>query len=108
MARLVDELGHGQVAQVCDVFVADAGDVVASVRGACESGDADAAARAAHRLKSGSGFVGALGLSSLCAEIEDLARHGRLDEVGSRIDVLAAEVERVSGELTALTDRRRP
>lgn len=107
VARLVDDLGPDHVAEVCGLFLADAGELVGALRAACESGDADAAARAAHRLKSASGFVGAGGVSSLCAEVEHLARLDRLGEVGHRIDLTVHELERVSEELAALVRHRR-
>jgi HPt (histidine-containing phosphotransfer) domain-containing protein len=108
VARLVDDLGTAGVAEVCGVFLADAGQLVGALRTAFELGDADAGARAAHRLKSASGFLGAVGFSSLCAEVEQLARQDRIDDAESRVDLLAEELERVSEELTALVGTRRP
>jgi HPt (histidine-containing phosphotransfer) domain-containing protein len=103
VSRLVDDLGPDHAAEVCAVFLGDAAETVRAVDAARASGDADAAARLAHRLKSASGFVGAAGVSGLCAEIERLARDGRLVEVGPRIDLLVGELGRVSTELSALT-----
>ena len=108
LARLGDDLGPAHLAEVCDLFRAEAAELVGAVRAACGSGDADSAARAAHRLKSASGFVGAGGLSSLCAEVEDLARHDRLGEVAPRLALMADELERVSEELAVFVRHRRP
>lgn len=102
VARLVDELGPAHVAEVSALFLADARDLLDAARAAQESGDTDAAARIAHRLKSASGFLGAAGISSLCREIERLARDGRLADLGPRIDVLAGEIEHVAAELADL------
>jgi HPt (histidine-containing phosphotransfer) domain-containing protein len=102
VARLVDDLGHEQVSEVCGLFLGDARELVRAIRAAHESGDAQTVARCAHRLKSASGFVGAVGVSSLCADIERLARDGRLVDLGPRVDHLVAELEHVSAELADL------
>lgn len=105
LARLVDELGPEHVAEVCELFVADARDRVLAVRAACEAEDADGAARSAHRLKSASGFVGADRVSALCREIEILATAGRLHEVPARADMVSDELEEASDELADLLGR---
>ena len=48
-----------------------------------------------HTLKSSSASVGALLLSQLCSDAEKALRDGRLDEVPSLLDQLAAESARV-------------
>lgn len=105
VARLVDDLGADHAAEVCALFLADARERVQAVRTACAAGDADAAARSAHRLKSSSGFVGAGGVSTLCREIEDLARRDLLDEVPRCVELVSHELEQASGELGTLIGR---
>ena len=107
LTRLADDLGPAHLAEVCDLFLVEADELVGAVRAACGTGDADAAARAAHRLKSASGFLGASGLSSLCAEVEDLARHDRLGEVSPRVALMADEMGRASEALAAFVRDRR-
>ncbi len=102
LGGLVDDLGREHVAEVCALFLADARELVAALGTAVESGDADEAARVSHRLKSASGFLGAAGISRLCAEVERLAREDRLAEGRPRVDLLGAELDRVSAELAAL------
>ena len=101
VAGLVADLGAEQAGEVCDVFVEDGHQVVVALRAACEAGDAGAAARSAHRLKSASGFVGARRVSALCGEIERLGRQDRLDEARPRVQLVAEELERVTEELRA-------
>ena len=108
LAQLADDLGPARLAEVCNLFVADADELVGAIRAGYGSGDADAAASAAHRLKSASGFLGASRLSSLAAEAEDLARHDRLGEVSLRVALMAAELRRVSEALAAFVRYRRP
>jgi HPt (histidine-containing phosphotransfer) domain-containing protein len=103
LARLVDDLGEDHAREVCALFLTDAADIVGAVDAALGSGDAAAAARLAHRLKSASGFVGAEGCARLCAEIERLVRDDRLVDVRPRLELLADELGHVSAELAALT-----
>ena len=56
---------------------------------------------AAHRLKSAARTLGALRLAELCAEIEDVARTSRPDQVGTLQSLLATELERVRMFLTS-------
>lgn len=102
LARLVDDLGPEHVVELCEIFLADARERVQAVRAACTAGDARAAARSAHRLKSAAGFVGAGGVSALCREIEDLVSHDRLDQVPACAGRLSEELDHASGELATL------
>ena len=109
LARLVVDLGPDDVADVCSIFVSDARQGLRVVRSGCDARDADAVARAAHRMKSASGFVGAEAISALCAEIEALVLVHRFDEVAPRVDLVAEELEHASQELAVLVGRlRRP
>lgn len=64
------------------------------------AGDAEAVRHAAHTLKSSSASVGALRLSTMCAELEAALRQAQaLDGLGREIDELLAEGERLLGEL---------
>jgi len=81
--------GDALVAQVIDAFVADAPDVLATVRLSLEQGDVDKLRRAAHTLKSNSATIGAVAFSELCRELEQRAKNGDLAgaaEVAARID----------------------
>lgn len=105
LVRLVDDLGHEHVAELCRIFLADARERVEAVHSACATGDADAAGRSAHLLKSAAGFVGVNRVSSLCHEIEDLARHDQLHEVPAFAGRLTEELGHASGELATLIGR---
>ena len=62
----------------------------AAMRQAATAGDAVGLQRAAHTLKTGSANMGALGLASLCKNLEDMGRAGVLDGAAERIDAAAA------------------
>jgi signal transduction histidine kinase/DNA-binding response OmpR family regulator/HPt (histidine-containing phosphotransfer) domain-containing protein len=84
------ELARGFI----DLFVADAGKLVAEVERACGAGDCVAAYQAAHSLKSASGSVGASAISSLAGELETEARAERIASLESYARSLRAELER--------------
>ena len=89
------------LAELVDVFLADAPTQVEALRRAATSGDAITARRAAHTLKGNSGTFGARELASLCQEAEAAAGAGDLDAVLSRVDEIDGEWRRVGAELLA-------
>lgn len=96
-SRLVTDLGAEHIDEVCRLFLENAALCVDAVRRALDAGDAQAAVKAAHRLKSSSGFLGATGLVDLCTEVESGSGDGG--------DALAAELHRTSAELNVLVGR---
>lgn len=105
VSQLVTDLGADAVAEVSAAFLADAPQTLDALRSGFIEGDAVSVARSAHRLKSSSAFLGLARVSSVCAEIETLARNERLEEVASRIEAVSVAVDRASGELAALVER---
>ena len=67
------------LAEMIDVFLADAVELLDSMDGTLARGDAAALRRAAHTLKSNSRTFGASVLADLCQEIEGRAAAGELD-----------------------------
>ena len=68
--RLAADLGTEHIEEVCLVFLENAALGVDAVRQALDAEDAKGAAEAAHKLRSGSGFMGATRLADLCAAVE--------------------------------------
>jgi histidine phosphotransfer protein HptB len=66
-----------------------------------DGGDAPTMRHIAHTLKSSSASVGALGLSSLCAEVEARLRDGHLEGLQTQLDLLTAEAERILAGLSS-------
>lgn len=109
LRQLIDDLGDDDVAQISAVFAADARRQSRAVLAAQESDDAEGAARAAHQLKSASGFVGAAALAGLCAEVDAVAQRHELHAARSLALRLAEEAERVADEITiAVAQLSRP
>jgi HPt (histidine-containing phosphotransfer) domain-containing protein len=75
------------------VFLENATREVHAVGEALDAGDAERAAKSAHRLKSASGFVGAVSLAAICAQLESG------DATQCTGDLLAGELERTAAAL---------
>jgi PAS domain S-box-containing protein len=106
LGRLVSSLGGGEegreaVRELVDTFLEDAATQMASLHGAVERGDADAARRAAHTLKSNGATFGAQPFADLCRQLENLGREGQLDAAPELLGRADEEWERVRIALAA-------
>ena len=81
--------------ELVDLFVTDAKVQIAELRRALREGDLRLLERTAHTLKSSCGNVGALTMSKLCFEIEQLGRASKLDGAGPLVERTAEQYERV-------------
>jgi len=98
LARLreLDPSGQGQLLQrVFTAFETSLARLMPQIEQARDAADAAGIRLVTHTLKSSSATVGALGLSSLCAEIEALARDQQVPEAVARIAEMQIEVEAV-------------
>jgi CheY-like chemotaxis protein len=92
-ARLLDAVGSEElVAQIVELFLAQAAAHVETIGRAIAENDADAVVRTAHTLKGSAATVGAAGVARAAAELE----RGDLDAA----DRLAAAVDRTRERLT--------
>lgn len=98
-SQLVADLGTQRIEEVCRLFLDNAASGIEAVRQALDAGDDAAAAEAAHRLKSASGFLGATRLADLCAAVEAGATAGNPGRA------LTAELRRTSDDLLGLVTR---
>jgi HPt (histidine-containing phosphotransfer) domain-containing protein len=92
------------VGELVDTFLEEAPAMMAELRAALASGNADGFRRAAHSLKSNSLTFGALTLGAMARDLE----LGGMDRVRAAsaepLDALAAEYARVAAALTGLRD----
>ena len=105
--ELQDTAGEDFAKELIDTFLEDAPSMLAELRGALGSNDADKFRRAAHSLKSNSLTFGAMRLGSLARELEHQGLdHTRLpaDDGVSPVDALGHEYSRVAAALTELRD----
>jgi DNA-binding NarL/FixJ family response regulator len=91
--------GKDMLSHIVERYLADSRDLVASIERSIEHGDADELARAAHAWRSYNGNVGAHGLASLCRELEDRARSGKIATASELLGELRALHVRVREEL---------
>ena len=68
------------MAELAGVFLEDARWGLQEVEEALQRGDAPAVERVAHKLKGGSGSMGARGMSGLYAQLEDVGASGDLSQ----------------------------
>ncbi|HZC14152.1 MAG TPA: response regulator, partial [Thermoleophilaceae bacterium] len=105
LGKLVSSLGGGDegreaVGELVEMFLVDAAAQMATLHGAVEQRDAEAARRTAHTLKSSGATFGARPFAELCRELEALARQGRLDAAAALLDRADKEWERARSALS--------
>lgn len=104
LATLLDSIGGDEafLDELIEAYFEDAPNLLAEMRQSLSSGEAGAFRRAAHSLKSNSANFGAIRLSKMCGELEDLARPGGLEGAEIRLAQVEAEYERVKSALQVL------
>jgi HPt (histidine-containing phosphotransfer) domain-containing protein len=78
-----------------DTFLVDSPERIDAVGAAVAAADAAALERAAHGLKSSAANMGALGLASLCKQLETLGRNGQIVGAAELAQKARAEFELV-------------
>jgi CheY-like chemotaxis protein/HPt (histidine-containing phosphotransfer) domain-containing protein len=109
LARLRDlrpDDPDGELAELAELFLESAPELVSHARRAFEESAASVLAREAHTLKSSSGTIGARRLEALCVGLERVARAGKIGCAPGLLDAIDAEMHRVSAALDPF--RRNP
>lgn len=104
-ASLVEMIGPDMpevVIDLLDTYLDESATLIGRIQDALAHGNETEILRPAHSLKSSSASIGALRLSSLCAELEDHMRHGEnaLD-VPAQVRLIEQEFARVQQALEA-------
>lgn len=89
------------LSELSDMYLEDAGSGLAKLRKAAEEGDATTVKRVAHTLKGASGNMGALGMVSICAALEEAGGSGDISRAPELLARLDAELGRVRQALPA-------
>ena len=87
------------IVEVGGLFIKHSPSKISAILRASESGDAKGLQIAAHSLKSSSAYIGAMRLSALSKELEQMGRSNAMDGVKDKAKILEAEYMRV---MTAL------
>ena len=94
LARLreLDPTGANRLLErVLAAFESSATRLLPQMQAAQQQGDAAGVRHVAHTLKSSAASIGAIKLSSLCAEIESMIRLGQFEGMQSRVDAVDRE-----------------
>jgi HPt (histidine-containing phosphotransfer) domain-containing protein len=90
--RELQETGEPDiVTEIGGLFLEHAPKKLSAICDAAERKDAKALQMAAHSLKSSSAYVGAMKLSALCKELEDMGRSGSTQGAAEKARDLTAE-----------------
>ncbi|MDM7935411.1 MAG: Hpt domain-containing protein [Methanothrix sp.] len=89
------------ISELCGLFLKHAPERIGAILEAVEKGDARGLYAAAHGLKSSSAYVGAMRLSAMSRDLEEMGRSGELDGVRVKAELLREEYIRVAAALKA-------
>lgn len=99
------EEGDDLLAELIDIFEAEAPRQIAQLERALAASDSSVATRLAHTLKGAAGIFGAVMMESLGAQMEIAARRGSIAEAAAIYPQLRAEIARVTAALGAYRPR---
>lgn len=83
---LKDAMGEDFMDEIMQAFFEEGSQFLADLRSTLESGDLEGFRRAAHSLKSTSATFGAMELTGLAKELEELARENYLIEAAGKLE----------------------
>jgi HPt (histidine-containing phosphotransfer) domain-containing protein len=83
------------IPQLIDTYLQETAKILTDMNQALSQKDAVTLRQAAHKLKSSSASLGAITLSNLCKQIEDLGRAGTISDCVKMLTQVENEYERV-------------
>jgi HPt (histidine-containing phosphotransfer) domain-containing protein len=92
----------GLLTELIDIFLADAPKRLQEISTGLGANDLKTVERAAHTLKSSSANIGAIGLSKLCKEMEEIARERKLESMPSLLTRSTRAMSEVESALRAI------
>ncbi|MCB0169391.1 MAG: response regulator [Anaerolineae bacterium] len=93
--------GPDMIVELIEIFLEDAPRILVTLEKGWVNRDAEMLRTAAHTLKSGSANLGAMQLSILCKELEEIGRSGNLEFAADKIDQAIAIYDEVNIMLQA-------
>jgi CheY-like chemotaxis protein len=105
LRKLLIQTDPGFLAKSIDHYLENSAKMLADLRGSIERSDVTETHRLAHTLKSSSANYGATLMSSLCRNLEALARSGSLEGAMMQVTQIEAEYENVKVALIAERNR---
>jgi CheY-like chemotaxis protein/HPt (histidine-containing phosphotransfer) domain-containing protein len=102
LGQLRDLGGDEFLGEVIDAFLADAPELIATLRRSLDSRTSEELRRAAHTLKSNGATLGAADFAELCRSLEQRAKDGELDGASELVDRIEQDYGPLRDALTAL------
>jgi HPt (histidine-containing phosphotransfer) domain-containing protein len=87
------------VIEVCGLFLKYSPDKISAIETAVKNNDSKALQAAAHSLKSSSAYIGALRVSSISSDLEEMGSSGKIDEAAAKVNDLKVEYELAKSSL---------
>ena len=100
--NLKEMMGADFIGELVDTYLQDSPEMLRQMQQALDTQDADTFRRAAHSLKSNSANFGAMQLSTLARQLEQIGKENRLDQAGEPLAQAQVEYARVEQALEAL------
>ena len=92
--------------KLLSLYLVDSKDLVSTIAQGIADGNPQVVNHAAHSLKSRSSVLGAVSLSKLCKQFEELSRHGQLKEAEPLLNQLGVAFDHTSQLFQAELERR--
>ena len=102
LKNLRDLGGDEFLGEVIDAFLADAPELIATLRRSLDERSSEELRRAAHTLKSNGATLGAAQFAELCRTLEQQAKSGELDGASELVDRIGQEFLALEEALSAL------
>ena len=102
LQSLRDLGGADFLAEVIDAFLADAPELIATLRRSLDDGSTEELRRAAHTLKSNGATLGAEEFAELCRTLEQQAKSGELDGASELVERIEQTYPSLRDTLVAL------
>jgi PAS domain S-box-containing protein len=102
LKNLRDLGGDEFLGEVIEAFLADAPELLATLRRSLDDANTEELRRAAHTLKSNGATLGAEGFADSCRTLEQLAKAGDLDEAPELVDRIEQQYRPLEEALSAL------
>ena len=102
LKNLRDLGGDEFLGEVIDAFLADAPELIATLRRSLDERSSEELRRAAHTLKSNGATLGAEQFAELCRTLEQQAKSGELDGASELVDRIGQEFLPLEEALSAL------
>jgi PAS domain S-box-containing protein len=102
LRQVLREQAPRMIAELIDLYFETAPPLLEKIGAAIQQGESRALYLAAHTLRPGSAYLGAMQLAALCAELETIGETGQLEGAPAKLAELEAEFSRVKIALVRL------